>query len=84
MYLSLQNADFVPLQESLADINGIENVSRISETDSILSVRLAYESKDDLRPYVYRKIKETDWILLDFHQETQSLENIFRELTKES
>ena len=84
MYLSLQNADFLPLQESLADINGIENVSRISETDSILSVRLAYESKDDLRPYVYRKIKETDWILLDFHQETQSLENIFRELTKES
>ena len=84
MYLSLQNADFVPLQESLADINGIENVSRISETDSILSVRLAYESKDDLRPYVYRKIKETDWILLDFHQETRSLENIFRELTRES
>ena len=84
MYLSLQNADFVPLQESLADINGIENVSRISETDSILSVRLAYESKDDLRPYVYRKIKETDWVLLDFHQETRSLENIFRELTRES
>jgi len=84
MYLSLQNADFAPLQESLAEINGIENVSRISETDSVLNVRLAYQSTDDLRPDVYRKIKETDWILLDFHQETQSLENIFRELTKES
>jgi ABC-2 type transport system ATP-binding protein len=47
-------------------------------------VSLAYQSTDDLRPDVYRKIKETDWILLDFHQETQSLENIFRQLTKES
>ena len=84
MYLSLQNADFGALQKSLADINGIENISRIIETDSVLNVRLAYQSTDDLRPDVYRKIKETDWILLDFHQETQSLENIFRELTKES
>ena len=84
MYLSLQNADFAALQKSLADINGVENISRIAETDSVLNVRLAYQSKDDLRPDVYRKIKETDWILLDFHQETQSLENIFRELTKES
>jgi ABC-2 type transport system ATP-binding protein len=84
MYLSLQNADFASLQKSLANINGIKNVSRISETDSVLNVRLAYQSTDDLRSDVYRKIKETDWILLEFHQETQSLENIFRELTKES
>lgn len=84
MYLSLQNADFAVLQKSLTDIKGIENISRITETDSVLNVRLAYQSTDDLRPAVYRKIKETDWILLDFHQETQSLENIFRELTKES
>jgi ABC-2 type transport system ATP-binding protein len=84
MYLSVQNADFATLQKFLTDINGIENISCISETDSVLNVRLAYQSTDDLRPDVYRKIKATDWILLDFHQETQSLENIFRELTKES
>ena len=70
MYLSLQNADFASLQKSLAKINGIKNVRRISETDSVLNVRLAYQSTDDLRSDVYRKIKETDWILLEFHQET--------------
>jgi ABC-2 type transport system ATP-binding protein len=84
MYLSLQNADLAAVQKYLADINGIEDISRISETGNALDVRLSYHSADDLRPEVYRKIKETDWILLDFHQETQSLENIFRELTKES
>jgi ABC-2 type transport system ATP-binding protein len=82
--LSLQNADFAALQKSLTGINGVENVSHISETDGVLNVRIAYRSTDDLRPDVYRKIKETDWTLLDFHQETRSLENIFRELTKES
>jgi ABC-2 type transport system ATP-binding protein len=84
MHLSLQNADFETVQKSLAGIEGIENVSRVSETASALNVRFSYQSTDDLRPDVYRKIKKTDWILLDFHQETQSLENIFRELTKES
>jgi hypothetical protein len=38
----------------------------------------------DLRPEIYNTIKQTDWILLDFHQETQTLESIFRELTIES
>jgi hypothetical protein len=33
---------------------------------------------------VYRKIKHTDWTLLEFHQETKTLENIFRELTREN
>lgn len=84
MHLSLQNADFETVQKSFADIKGIENVSRLSETDGTLDVRLSYRSTDDLRPDVYRKIKKTDWVLLDFHQETRSLENIFRELTKES
>ena len=83
MHLSLQNADFETVQKSFADIKGIENVSRLSETDGTLNVRLSYQSTDDLRPDVYRKIKKTDWVLLDFHQETRSLENIFRELTKE-
>ena len=84
MYISLQNADFATVQKSLTDINGIENVSRISEAQGALNVSLTYQSTNDLRPDVYCKIKETDWILLDFHQETRSLENIFRELTKEN
>jgi ABC-2 type transport system ATP-binding protein len=84
MYLSLQNADFAAVQSALEGIRGIENVTRISETPNTLNVSLSYQSPDDLRPDVYRKIKETDWILLDFHQETRSLEHIFRELTRES
>ena len=84
MHLSLQNADFETVQKSLASINGIEKITHVSDTETALNVRLSYLTKDDLRAEVYRTIKETDWVLLDFHQETRSLENIFRELTKES
>ncbi len=84
MNLSVQNTDFKTVQETLAAIKGIDEVTRISETSGILNISLSYASTADLRPEVYGRIKETDWILLEFHQETQSLENIFRELTKEN
>lgn len=84
MKLSIQNADFKSVRETLTDIQGLDDVTCVSETDSLLNVSLSYSSTADLRPEVYRRIKETDWILLEFHQETQSLENIFRELTKEN
>ncbi len=84
MRLSVQNADFKSVQETLAGIQGLDNIKHVSETDSLLNINLSYSSTADLRPEVYRRIKETDWVLLEFHQETQSLENIFRELTKEN
>ena len=84
MHLCLQNADFKIVEANLSALDGVESVTKIKETDSELDVSVTCQSAGDLRPDVYRKIKETDWILLDFHQETQTLENIFRELTKES
>lgn len=84
MHLCLQNADFKSVEANLSALDGVESVTKIRETDSELDVGVTCQSAGDLRPDVYRKIKETDWILLDFHQETQTLENIFRELTKES
>ncbi len=84
MHLCLQNADFKIVEANLSALDGVENVTKIREIDSKLDVSVTCQSAGDLRPDVYRKIKETDWILLDFHQETQTLDNIFRELTKES
>ncbi len=84
MNLSLQNADFETVKETLAGIKGLDDVTCNKESSSILNVSLSYSSTADLRPEVYRRIKETDWVLLEFHQETQSLESIFRELTKEN
>jgi ABC-2 type transport system ATP-binding protein len=84
MNLSLTNADYQNVQDSLTAIKGLDKVTCISEDDGMLEIRLSCSSTTDLRPEVYRKVKETDWVLLDFHQETQSLENIFRELTKEN
>ncbi len=81
---SIQGAEFKAIDSELGAIIGVRSVEKIDEEAGIVSVRLSCKSSDDLRPAIYGKIKQTDWILLEFHQETESLENIFRELTKEN
>ena len=81
--LTLQNADFKSVDSLLSNLEEIRSVTQISESGGQLEVRLDCQSSSDQRAAIYQQIKQTDWIMLDFHQETQSLETIFRELTLE-
>lgn len=84
IHLELLNANFQEVSHRLNSIQGILNTKQIDETpEGPLKVRLACESVVDLRETIYQTIKQTSWILIGFHQETKTLENIFRELTKE-
>jgi len=82
--ISLKNSDPVSVETELKPIDGITDIGPVGEDDGILRVRLRCLSTVDIREKIYMKIKQTDWVLIEFHQETQTLENIFRELTKES
>lgn len=82
--ISLQNADFQTVKESLSSVAGVIEVMKADEVNGVLKIRLSLQSDVDLRENIYRKIKETDWILLEFYQEGQTLEDIFRKLTKEN
>ena len=83
IHLTLQNADFKSVDALLSKPEAISEVTRIAESDGQLKVRLTCRTAADQRAAIYQQIKQTDWILLDFHQETQTLETIFRELTLE-
>jgi len=81
--LALRNADIESVKRELHPIQGIENIELLDEQAGTLEVRIACRYPEDLRAEIYKRIKETDWVLLEFHQETRSLETIFRSLTKE-
>lgn len=84
IHLALQNANFKDVNTALSNIDGITDITRVEESDSQLEVRLGCRSAADPRAAIYENIKQTNWILLDFHQKTETLETIFRELTRES
>ena len=80
IHLTLQNADFKSVDKTLSNLKEISGITRIAESDSQLEVRLDCRAARDQRAVIYQQIKQTDWIVLDFHQETQNLETIFRQL----
>ncbi|UCH23537.1 MAG: ATP-binding cassette domain-containing protein, partial [Deltaproteobacteria bacterium] len=71
--ISLQNTDFQTVKESLSTVTGVMEVIKAGEVNGVLQIRLSLQSDVDLRENIYRKIKETDWILLEFYQEGQTL-----------
>jgi len=82
--ISLQNTDFLSVQKELVSIDGVKEITPVNDGGDILRMRITCKSSEDLRGDIYRKIKQHDWILMEFYQETQTLENIFRKLTKEN
>ena len=82
--ICLQNADHGSVEKELGSINGISGIVPIDDSSGALRIRIICQSTEDLRAEIYHKIKDTEWTLLEFHRETQTLENIFRELTREN
>jgi len=82
--IALLNAKFKNVEDALNGIDGIIKIDQIdNEDEGVLTVKLTSRSSLDPRGEIYRRIKETDWVLVEFHRETRTLETIFRELTKE-
>ena len=82
IHLALLNADFQDVKDRLGRIDGVRVVEKIQdEQNGDLGIRIECESAVDLRQTIYQTIKQTSWILIEFQQETKTLETVFRELT---
>ncbi len=84
IHMALLNADFKSVKDQLNRIDGIVDIEQLNgEREGRLNLRLTGKTDADLMKYIYETVKKTDWILVEFYQETKTLETIFRELTKE-
>jgi ABC-2 type transport system ATP-binding protein len=82
--LAFRSTDFAAVQRVLSQVAGVAAVNKIESPDGILAVNVTCKTKEDIRNQIYSAIKKQDWLLLEFYQQFRSLENIFRELTKEN
>jgi ABC-2 type transport system ATP-binding protein len=69
----------------LKSVRGVKEVTPISGDDpDVTRVHVTCTPTDDIRPDLYAAIKSSDWILVELTREGQTLESIFRELTREN
>ena len=86
LFVSLKNAQPDTALRMLSEIDGVRSVEKREDVadDNLTSLKLTCRGETDLRAAVYSAVKQTDWVLMEFRQETKTLETIFRELTKEN
>ncbi|WP_299980308.1 ABC transporter ATP-binding protein [Desulfobacula sp.] len=82
--LSLKGAlkeDAASLLKSIHSNLDIKEVEPLEK--DLVSFEITNSDDRDFRSDIYLKIKETDWIIIQLTKESQALEKIFRELTRE-
>lgn len=81
--ISLQDGDFETVKTAFEALPEVDETVLTNTRNGTLDFYLSCRNERDLRPEIYRIIKENDWVLLEFHMQTRTLETIFRELTRE-
>ncbi len=85
IHIGLRQAQTGEIVDRLQAVTGIQRVTPVpGEHDSVARVVAHAEGEEDVRAALYAAIKSTDWVLVEFYQEAKTLENIFRELTREN
>jgi ABC-2 type transport system ATP-binding protein len=74
--------EFSEAMSSFASLDKMKEVVNI-ETIDAKKIRLTIDADKDIRPSLLKLAGENSWPLLGIQQEENSLENIFKELTKE-
>ncbi len=73
--------------ETLASLSGVVsaipsgNAEEIAAGNGRVKLRLTASSGADLRPEIFRLAAQSGWTLYELHQESGSLEDLFRQLT---
>jgi ABC-2 type transport system ATP-binding protein len=80
--LSLSGTDFKEAESKLKSLEPVKKVELESSNKDEINIKV--HSEKDIRKEIYNTIKKTDWIMLGLNKESESLENIFRDLTKEN
>ena len=82
--LELTHADPKEAMDLLHSVDPSLTVRRKNKTDpGTVAFEIKSLNNQDVMKDIYLAIKETDWVITEFKRDSDSLENIFHELTKE-
>ena len=69
------------VQSALEKIKGVSKVIELPTDESAHAFEIASDVDADLRPELFRLMVDKGWVLLELHRDTQTLEDVFRQLT---
>jgi ABC-2 type transport system ATP-binding protein len=75
-------ADPAAVARKLGDLPGAEIAARPAMEAGVVGAEITSSKDQDLREQVFRLVADAGWVLLEMRREIQSLEDVFRDLTR--
>ena len=69
------------VEQALSGVKGVKKVSELPTDDRAHAYEVVGDGDGDLRPEIFRMVADKGWVLLELHRDTQTLEDVFRQLT---
>jgi len=69
------------VHNALEGLSGVKKVVELPTDDRAHAYELTGEDGQDIRADIFRMIADKGWVLLELHRDTQTLEDVFRQLT---
>jgi ABC-2 type transport system ATP-binding protein len=69
------------IEQAVAALPGVREVTTAERREGRVRLTLAADGAPDVRPVLFEAAKSRGWQLYELHQETRSLEDLFRQLT---
>jgi ABC-2 type transport system ATP-binding protein len=83
LYVEIKaNGDTDTVSSRLAAVPEAEIISRQTTEAGTIGLEITSSREDDLREQVFRTVADAGWVLLEMRREVQSLEDVFRDLTR--
>jgi hypothetical protein len=80
--ISLKYASPDEARRVLGSVEGIEDIDESGDDTEITKITISCGPGYDPREDIYKMIKQQDWVIMEFHHEVQTLEKVFRDITR--
>jgi len=76
-----QPPSYAEVEQALLNLKGVNKVTELPTDERAHAFDISGDQDSDIRPDIFRLIADKGWVLLELHRDTQTLEDVFRQLT---
>src|SRR5271166_487875 len=69
------------VEDALGKVDGVRKMSELPTDERAHTYEVVSDQDVDLRPDLFKLVSDKGWVLLELHRDSQSLEDVFRNLT---
>jgi gliding motility-associated transport system ATP-binding protein len=77
-----EGPQLVAVREKLAAVDGVASISEVEQSPEGIGLLVEGKGTSDLRPELFRCVKDNGWVLMEMQRRGANLEAVFRKLTR--